>query len=372
MALKVYPTGTIMPFPNAQADSIPDGWMLCDGSEINRGTYGNLYSLLGDTYGSGDGANTFNIPDLQEWFIKGVDSTSMSTDAGTEVSSSVHFQNASYTYNLNAQVANSQYQDSVSTINQTLSSAGNHRHLYEVITDGRNFGCGFNDVNCKDHMLPTNPIASDGITVQDLSNNDTPVSNDTIQNNGSVGRIHHRYGNVQIPHVFGYHSQDSATQNQQYSHAKRSRYFTYYCPQLVAALPASSPRLWTGTPSQGNPDTDVWIGEINNGFGKYLGTDEYAWHTHYICAEFQIEGGKTVLIEGDDAREDQYVSNRMFTTRQKHNHTSISLIEQSGITHGSTEHQFTGTVTADWGIPAENVGTETLPSAIVMAYIIKT
>lgn len=367
MALKVYPTGTIMPFPNAQADSIPDGWLLCDGEAINRGTYGNLYSLLGDTYGSGDGANTFNIPDLQEWFIKGVDSTSMNTDAGTEVSSSVHFQNASYTYNLNAQVANSQYQDSVSTINQTLSGAGNHFHLYEVSTDGRNFGCGFNDDNCKDHMLPTNPIANDGITVQDLSNNDTPVSNDTIQNNGSVGRIHHRYGNVQIPHVFGYH----APGFQQYSHAKRSGLYTYYCPQLVAALPANSPRLWTGTSNQGNPNTDVYIGEVNNGFGKYIGTDEYAWHSHYICAEFQV-GGNTVLSHGDNARQDQYVSNRMFTTRQDHNHTSISLIEQSGITHGSTEHQFTGTVTADWDIPAENVGTETLPSAIVMAYIIKT
>lgn len=371
MALKVYPTGTIMPFPNAQADSIPDGWLLCDGEAINRGTYGNLYSLLGDTYGSGDGANTFNIPDLQEWFIKGVDSTSMSTDAGTEVSSSVHFQNASYTYNLNAQVANSQYQDSVSTINQTLSGAGNHFHLYQVYTDGRNFGCGFNDVNCKDHMLPTNPIASDGITPGSAANNNTAVSNDTIQNNGSVGKIHHRYGNVQIPHVFGYHSQSSEVGMQQYSHAKRSGYFTYYCPQLVAALPASSPRLWTGTSNQGNPNTDVYIGEVNNGFGKYLGTDEYAWHTHYICAEFQV-GGATVLSQGDNARQDQYVSNRMFTTKQDHNHTSISLAEQSGITHGSAEHQFTGTVTAALDIPAENVGTETLPSAIVMAYIIKT
>ena len=295
----------------------------------------------------------------------------MSTAAGNEVPSSVNFQSASYTYNLNAQVANSQYTDSAPTINQTLSSAGNHFHLYQVITDSRNFGCGFNDVNCKDHMLPTNPIASDGIT-ENLSINNTPVSNDTIQNNGSVGRIHHRYGNVQIPHVFGYHDlQDPIVGNQQYSHAKRSGYFTYYCPQLVAALPASSPRLWTGTSNQGNPDTDVFIGETNKGFGKYLGTDEYAWHTHYICAEFQV-GGNTVLSHGDNARQDQYVSNRMFDTRHQHNHTSISLTEQSGITHGSTEHQFTGTVTAALDIPAENVGTETLPSAIVMAYIIKT
>ena len=50
----------------------------------------------------------------------------------------------------------------------------------------------------------------------------------------------------------------------------------------------------------------------------------------------------------------------------------ISLTEQSGITHGSTEHQFIGTVTVKMDIPAENVGTETLPSAIVIIYIIKT
>ena len=368
MALKVYPTGTIMPFPNAQADSIPDGWLLCDGEAINRGTYGNLYSLLGDTYGSGDGANTFNIPDLQEWFIKGVDSTSMSTDAGTEVSSSVHFQNASYTYNLNVQVANSQYQDSVSTINQTLSSAGEHKHSYEIKVDSRNFGCGFNDDACEDYMLPTNPIASAGIGV-DLSNNDTPVSNASLPN-AAVGKIHHRFGNVQIDHVFGYH----APGYQQYAHSLQSQVRTYYGPDLVTALQANSPnspRRWTGPPSQGTANSYVYIGEENNGFGKYIGDEIGADHNHYICAEFQV-GGKSVLSDGDNARDSQYVSHRMFNIRQEHNHNGFQLHEQSGITHGSTEHQFTGTVTAALDIPAENVGTETLPSAIVMAYIIKT
>ena len=78
---------------------------------------------------------------------------------------------------------------------------------------------------------------------------------------------------------------------------------------------SNSPRLWTGPLNQGNPNTDVYIGEVNNGFGKYIDTDEYAWHSHYICAEFQIAGGNTVLIDGDNARQDQYVSNRMFTTK---------------------------------------------------------
>jgi lysophospholipase L1-like esterase len=39
-----------------------DGWMLCDGRAINRATYADLYTLIGDTFGAGDGSTTFNLP----------------------------------------------------------------------------------------------------------------------------------------------------------------------------------------------------------------------------------------------------------------------------------------------------------------------
>jgi lysophospholipase L1-like esterase len=39
-----------------------DGWMLCDGRAINRATYADLHTLIGDTFGAGDGSTTFNLP----------------------------------------------------------------------------------------------------------------------------------------------------------------------------------------------------------------------------------------------------------------------------------------------------------------------
>lgn len=50
-----------------------DGWLICDGTEISRSTYHDLYSIIGIIYGSGDGATTFNLPDLRGEFIRGLD-----------------------------------------------------------------------------------------------------------------------------------------------------------------------------------------------------------------------------------------------------------------------------------------------------------
>lgn len=55
-------TGTIKPWGSA---TIPAGWLLCFGQAINRTTYSALFTVLGTTFGVGDGSTTFNIPDLR-------------------------------------------------------------------------------------------------------------------------------------------------------------------------------------------------------------------------------------------------------------------------------------------------------------------
>ncbi|HJQ38996.1 MAG TPA: phage tail protein [Thermoanaerobaculia bacterium] len=45
-------------------DSLPNGWMPCDGQQLKIDQYQALYSLLGDTFG-GDGRTTFALPDLR-------------------------------------------------------------------------------------------------------------------------------------------------------------------------------------------------------------------------------------------------------------------------------------------------------------------
>lgn len=47
----------------------PEGTLLCDGSAVSRDTYSELFAAIGTTWGSGDGANTFNLPDLRDAWI---------------------------------------------------------------------------------------------------------------------------------------------------------------------------------------------------------------------------------------------------------------------------------------------------------------
>ena len=47
------------------SDTLPNGWLLCDGSAISRTTYADLFAVIGTSFGEGDGSTTFNLPDLR-------------------------------------------------------------------------------------------------------------------------------------------------------------------------------------------------------------------------------------------------------------------------------------------------------------------
>lgn len=65
------PAGSVMAFAGSAA---PAGWMNADGSAVSRATYSSLFAIIGTTFGAGDGATTFNLPDLRGEFIRGLDS----------------------------------------------------------------------------------------------------------------------------------------------------------------------------------------------------------------------------------------------------------------------------------------------------------
>ena len=52
-------------------NTLPDGWLACDGTAVSRTTYANLFSKIGTTYGTGDGSTTFNLPNLIDKFVEG-------------------------------------------------------------------------------------------------------------------------------------------------------------------------------------------------------------------------------------------------------------------------------------------------------------
>lgn len=45
-------------------DEAPKSSVLCNGAELNRDAYQNLFNAIGTKFGAGDGVTTFNVPDL--------------------------------------------------------------------------------------------------------------------------------------------------------------------------------------------------------------------------------------------------------------------------------------------------------------------
>lgn len=52
-------------------NTAPAGYLLCDGSAVSRTTYAALFAEISTNWGVGDGANTFNLPNLQQKFPVG-------------------------------------------------------------------------------------------------------------------------------------------------------------------------------------------------------------------------------------------------------------------------------------------------------------
>ena len=63
-------------------NTLPDGWLACDGTAVSRNTYANLFSKIGTTYGAGDGSATFNLPNLTDRFIQGNNTAGTVKSAG--------------------------------------------------------------------------------------------------------------------------------------------------------------------------------------------------------------------------------------------------------------------------------------------------
>ena len=73
MADLAVPIGAILPYAGPTA---PDGYLFCDGSEIERTKFGDLFDIIGVFYNGAApliGVNTFRLPDLRGRFALGKD-----------------------------------------------------------------------------------------------------------------------------------------------------------------------------------------------------------------------------------------------------------------------------------------------------------
>lgn len=139
--------GMIIPFP--YTNFVPKGWFSCEGQSLPISSYQVLYALIGTTYG-GNGATTFNLPDLRG---RGIVGTGKSA-AGT---------------NYNPGQTHDQYQVTISTNQMTA-----HTHVLTI-----NANPGAQNLN-----TPTGNYLGGGDTGNQMYTDQTP--SDSTLNAGTV------------------------------------------------------------------------------------------------------------------------------------------------------------------------------------------
>lgn len=64
------PAGTVISFAGATA---PTGYLVCDGQEVSKASYPELYAAIGDLWGTPQSGTNFKLPDLRGQFLRGQD-----------------------------------------------------------------------------------------------------------------------------------------------------------------------------------------------------------------------------------------------------------------------------------------------------------
>lgn len=61
------------------SNSYGSDWLPCDGSAISRTVYSALFNKIGTSYGAGDGATTFNLPEIKAFILDNSEGFSLDT-----------------------------------------------------------------------------------------------------------------------------------------------------------------------------------------------------------------------------------------------------------------------------------------------------
>jgi microcystin-dependent protein len=163
------PAGVMMPYAGS---SPPTGYLLCNGAAVSRTTYVNLFSAIGTTYGTGDGATTFNLPNTNGKVLVGYNSSetefnSLGKTGGekthtlttTEMPSHYHYVSlttsttGAHTHSYikgdpgdDSISENSGSYDEYDDMSATTGSAGNHYHTVTGNTGSKGSGGAHNNL----------------------------------------------------------------------------------------------------------------------------------------------------------------------------------------------------------------------------------
>lgn len=129
------PIGSVVGW--ALTSSVPTGWLECDGSNVSRTTYAELFAVIGTTYGTGDGSTTFGLPDFNGKHLRGTTNTGL---LGTNVGSdSVNVPVPQHSHSMGHDHGMQHYHSvdhghNTSVGNQSANHTHSHPHVHNATT----------------------------------------------------------------------------------------------------------------------------------------------------------------------------------------------------------------------------------------------
>ena len=145
----------------------PEGYMICDGSTLNKADYPELFDVIGTVYG-GDGVTTFKLPDLRTRVIAGfMDDDEyfgvLGKTGGEKTHALATNEMPSHNHTFTGNVHSHNMSSNNSTANNSTSSGGSHSHSYSTYSYSNYNPDGHNDTG--DHYLrytETRSTSTDG------------------------------------------------------------------------------------------------------------------------------------------------------------------------------------------------------------------
>lgn len=110
------PTGSVTAYLGAY-NNLPAGWLLCNGSYVDRTTYAALFAVIGTSYGTTTASN-FRLPDLLGYMMVGGTST-LVPGSGSLTGSADSYLNATWDH------------DHAVDVPSTTSSSDSHSHTVD-------------------------------------------------------------------------------------------------------------------------------------------------------------------------------------------------------------------------------------------------
>lgn len=170
------PPGAIMGFARVTA---PPGWLVADGAAVSRTTYAALYAAIGDTWGPGDGATTFNLPPANGVFLRGAD-LGRGLDEGRVVGSSQTDQTRSHSHGATSATAGGH--SHTATAGQSASATNTGIQMVPSVENSGSYGVA----GASTHTHPVTVDAAAGhqhaISVQNTGGLETRPVNIAVLN----------------------------------------------------------------------------------------------------------------------------------------------------------------------------------------------